>query len=173
MQKISADGVRLIKLKTGFKSHQFDIMRCEYIRKYHPELSLRVDFNQGLEAEEGVSRTLDLATFEPDFIEQPVRAHDYETMAEINRQCPVLLQRRNEVTARLNKSVKSKLSNSFYNDDLMAIGLNVATAYDLPDICHKCLDPHCDGGCAPSQQQIDNVRHVKQVLATVSSVPTA
>ncbi|MEC7189711.1 MAG: enolase C-terminal domain-like protein, partial [Pseudomonadota bacterium] len=27
----------------------------------------------------------------PDFIEQPVRAHDYETMAKINRQCPVLL----------------------------------------------------------------------------------
>ena len=55
MQKISADGVRLIKLKTGFKSHQFDMMRCEYIRKHHPELSLRVDFNQGLEAEEGVA----------------------------------------------------------------------------------------------------------------------
>ena len=88
MQKISADGVRLIKLKTGFKSHQFDIMRCEYIRKYHPELSLALTLI-GAEAEEGlaerwISPPLSL-------ISTPVRAHDYETMAKINRQCPVLL----------------------------------------------------------------------------------
>ena len=90
-------------------------------------------------------------------------------------QCPVLLQRRNEVTARLNKSapVKSKLSKSFYNDELMAIATNVATAYDLPDICHTCLDPHCEGTCVPSQQQVDNVRHVKQVLATDHQLATA
>ena len=91
LERIYDDGVRMVKLKTGFAGHDFDLMRCEAIRKSFPDIALRIDFNQGLQLDEGLARTLDLAVFEPDFIEQPVRAHEYDLMAEICRKCPVLL----------------------------------------------------------------------------------
>ena len=91
LERIYDDGVRMIKLKTGFAGHDFDLMRCEAIRKSFPDIALRIDFNQGLQPDEGLARTLDLAVFEPDFIEQPVRAHEYDLMAEICQKCPVLL----------------------------------------------------------------------------------
>jgi len=45
------DGVRLFKLKTGFTDHAFDVHRLAVLReKYGDEISLRVDYNQGLPA---------------------------------------------------------------------------------------------------------------------------
>ena len=91
MERLRADGVRLVKLKTGFKDHAFDVMRCNVIRRDFPEVSLRIDFNQGLHHDEAKTRVLELATFAPDFIEQPVRAHHFDLMAELRRICPVPL----------------------------------------------------------------------------------
>lgn len=83
MQRLRDDGIGLIKLKTGFRDHQFDIMRLERIARDFPEFGVRVDFNQGLAAGEAVARVTDVAAFEPDFIEQPVRAHHHELMARL------------------------------------------------------------------------------------------
>lgn len=91
MERIRADGVRLIKLKTGFRDHAFDVMRCETIRRDFPEFGLRIDFNQGLHHDDALKRCLDLAAFAPDFIEQPVRAHLFDSMARIRDACPVPL----------------------------------------------------------------------------------
>ena len=91
MDRIKADGVRLIKLKTGFKDHAFDIMRLEAIARDHPEFAVRVDFNQGLEPFGAVQKVQDIASFKPDFIEQPVRAHNYDLMAEIRSSIDVPL----------------------------------------------------------------------------------
>ena len=91
MDRIKADGVRLIKLKTGFKDHAFDIMRLERIARDHPEFGLRVDFNQGLEPFNAVGRVRDVASFKPDFIEQPVRAHHFDLMADIRANIDVPL----------------------------------------------------------------------------------
>ncbi|MCE8508731.1 muconate cycloisomerase family protein [Ruegeria pomeroyi] len=83
MERLRADGVGLIKLKTGFRDHAFDIMRLERIARDFPEFRVRVDYNQGLAIEEAVSRVLDVARFQPDFIEQPVRVHHFELMARL------------------------------------------------------------------------------------------
>ncbi|MCE8544710.1 muconate cycloisomerase family protein [Ruegeria pomeroyi] len=83
MERLRADGVGLIKLKTGFRDHAFDIMRLERIARDFPEFRVRVDYNQGLGIEEAVPRVLDVARFQPDFIEQPVRAHHFELMARL------------------------------------------------------------------------------------------
>ncbi|MFS8184545.1 hypothetical protein ACMG4P_23725 [Pseudovibrio denitrificans] len=48
MERLKDDGVRIIKLKTGFKGHEFDMMRMEHLRMNYPEFSIRVDYNQGL-----------------------------------------------------------------------------------------------------------------------------
>lgn len=81
-----ADGVRLFKLKTGFAEHAFDVMRLEKLRtSYGDEISLRVDYNQGLPAYDAIRRVRDLERFHPVFVEQPVKMHQREAMAEITR----------------------------------------------------------------------------------------
>ncbi len=83
MHRIRDDGIRLVKLKTGFADHAFDLRRLERIAYEFPEFEVRVDFNQGLEPFKAVSRTRDIAEFKPAFIEQPVRADHFRLMAEI------------------------------------------------------------------------------------------
>lgn len=83
MQRIRDDGIRIVKLKTGFAEHAFDIRRMERITSDFPEFEVRVDFNQGLEPFEAIKRTRDIAEFAPAFIEQPVRADQFRLMAAI------------------------------------------------------------------------------------------
>jgi len=81
-----ADGVRLFKIKTGFNEHAFDLMRLETLReRYGDEISLRVDYNQGLAAFDARRRVSDLEAFKPTFIEQPVKRHEREALADITR----------------------------------------------------------------------------------------
>jgi len=91
MQKLREDGVRLIKLKTGFAGHAFDITRLERIAQDFPEFEVRVDYNQGLEPFGAVRQVQDVAGFAPAFIEQPVRAPNFELMAEIRNSIDVPL----------------------------------------------------------------------------------
>ena len=83
MDRLRDDGVRIIKLKTGFKDHAFDIMRLERLRSDYPEFSIRVDYNQGLHHDTALDRVKDVARFKPDFIEQPVALHLRDLMAKI------------------------------------------------------------------------------------------
>ena len=83
MARLHADGVRLIKLKAGFASHAFDMMRLERIAQDFPDFGVRVDFNQGLLPEEAPARVRDVAALQPDFIEQPVAAHHYGLMRRL------------------------------------------------------------------------------------------
>ncbi len=91
LDRIRADGVRIVKLKTGFRDHAFDVLRLEVLARDFPEFAVRVDFNQGLEPEGAVERVRDIARFAPDFIEQPVRAQEYALMAEIRNAIDVPL----------------------------------------------------------------------------------
>ncbi|MEW2916381.1 enolase C-terminal domain-like protein [Ruegeria sp. ANG10] len=86
LEQLREDGVRIIKLKTGFKDHAFDIMRLEHLAQHYPEFSVRVDYNQGLSIEDAPAQVRDVAQFKPDFIEQPVRAHHYGMMAKLRGQ---------------------------------------------------------------------------------------
>ncbi len=91
LDRLTAGGVGIVKLKTGFRGHDFDLMRLERLRRDHPEMDVRVDYNQGLEPEDALARVRDVAQFAPSFIEQPVRAHHYALMAEIRSQIDVPL----------------------------------------------------------------------------------
>ncbi|QFT75332.1 enolase C-terminal domain-like protein [Ruegeria sp. THAF33] len=91
LARLREDGVRIVKLKTGFKDHAFDIMRLEYLAQNCPEFSVRVDYNQGLSIEEAPTRVRDVARFNPDFIEQPVRAHHFGMMAKLRHMTDVPL----------------------------------------------------------------------------------
>jgi muconate cycloisomerase len=91
LARLREDGVRIVKLKTGFKDHAFDIMRLEYLAQNYPELSVRVDYNQGLSIDDAPSQVRDVAQFKPDFIEQPVRAHQFGMMAKLRQMTDVPL----------------------------------------------------------------------------------
>ncbi len=81
--RIYDDGVRIVKFKTGFKDHAFDMMRVERVMKDYPDLRIRIDYNQGLEVDDAMARVLDIDSLKPDFIEQPVRAHEFAMMARL------------------------------------------------------------------------------------------
>ncbi|MCV6547993.1 MAG: cycloisomerase [Cohaesibacter sp.] len=83
MERLQQDGVRIIKLKTGFKGHDYDMMRLEHLRAHYPDFKIRVDYNQGLHHDDAIRCVQDVASFEPDFIEQPVKAHLRSLMARI------------------------------------------------------------------------------------------
>ena len=91
LDSLREDGVRIVKLKTGFRDHAFDVMRLETLAQDYPEFAVRVDYNQGLDPEDALARVRDVATFRPDFIEQPVRAPLYDLMAQIREAIDVPL----------------------------------------------------------------------------------
>ncbi|MEP2027735.1 MAG: enolase C-terminal domain-like protein [Paracoccaceae bacterium] len=91
MDRIRFDGLRIIKLKTGFKDHAFDVMRLERLRNDYPEFDIRVDYNQGLHHDEALGCVRDVAQFRPTFIEQPVKAHLRGVMADIRSSIDVPL----------------------------------------------------------------------------------
>ncbi|MEP4197303.1 MAG: enolase C-terminal domain-like protein [Aliishimia sp.] len=83
IDRVVADGVDIVKLKTGFKDHDFDLMRLSWLTEQGPQTHMRVDYNQGLLPDGAVNRVRDVAAFKPDFIEQPVAYHHYDLMATI------------------------------------------------------------------------------------------
>ncbi len=83
MARLRDDGVGIIKLKTGFNGHAFDLMRLERLRRVFPEFDIRVDYNQGLHHDIALKCVRDVAGFAPSFIEQPVKAHLRDLMARI------------------------------------------------------------------------------------------
>ncbi|MCC1495077.1 muconate cycloisomerase [Cognatishimia sp. F0-27] len=91
MERLAADGIPMIKLKAGFADHAFDIMRLERIAQTFPQFRLRVDYNQGLAPDDAEARVRDVASFGPDFIEQPVAAHHFALMARLRAACTVPL----------------------------------------------------------------------------------
>ncbi|MEM9970221.1 MAG: enolase C-terminal domain-like protein [Pseudomonadota bacterium] len=91
LERLRDDGVGIVKLKTGFRDHAFDIMRLEALARDWPEMRVRVDFNQGLHIDDAAARVREVATFKPEFIEQPVKAHLWPLMADIRSRIDVPL----------------------------------------------------------------------------------
>lgn len=84
LDRIAADGVTMVKVKTGFADHRIDLERLDAFRKARPEIEIRVDYNQGLEPFGALARLRDVEVFEPTFIEQPVPAAQTEAMADLS-----------------------------------------------------------------------------------------
>ena len=91
VSRLREAGVGIVKLKAGVRDHAFDMTRLERLRAEHPDLELRVDYNQGLHPEEAAARLRDVAAFRPAFIEQPVRAHLFDAMARLREATDVPL----------------------------------------------------------------------------------
>lgn len=81
--KIHDDGVRVVKVKTGFKDHAFDVDRIEWLQEQFPDFTVRVDYNQGLEPFDALRKLRDIDALNVSFIEQPVAARHWQCMQKI------------------------------------------------------------------------------------------
>ncbi|MEM7684843.1 MAG: enolase C-terminal domain-like protein [Pseudomonadota bacterium] len=80
---VEDEGIGILKLKTGFADHAFDVMRADDIRTRWPEIDLRIDYNQGLVPRDALRSLRDFDSMGLGFIEQPVPARQWECMAEL------------------------------------------------------------------------------------------
>ena len=85
-KQLSASGVNIFKVKTGFSTHRDDLRRLERLRADLPaSVDLRVDYNQGLDPWDAIRHLKDVETFRPTFIEQPVKREQRAAMAAITK----------------------------------------------------------------------------------------
>lgn len=114
--RLWADGVRIFKLKTGFAEHAFDLMRLEKLRAtYGDAIRLRIDYNQGLKAYDAIRQIRDLEPFRPDFVEQPIKMHEREALADITRAVDVPIMA-DESVFNVNEALRgaqSRIANIF------------------------------------------------------------
>jgi muconate cycloisomerase len=81
-----AEGIGIFKVKTGFLGHDADLQRMTRLRRELPEgIDLRIDYNQGLEAWDALSKVRAMEQFRPTFVEQPVQRHQVAALAAIAR----------------------------------------------------------------------------------------
>ena len=85
LERLAADGVGIVKVKTGAADHRFDLMRLERLRADFPGFDVRVDYNQGMAPHEARRRLADIEAFDVTFIEQPVPRNRRTAMADLTR----------------------------------------------------------------------------------------
>jgi muconate cycloisomerase len=85
-----AGGHRIFKIKTAARPVAEDVERVRRLREaVGPDVSLRVDANQGWDRPTALRAIRALEPFGLDFVEQPVPRWDFEGMAEIGRRVNV------------------------------------------------------------------------------------
>ena len=85
-----AQGHRIFKIKTAARPVAEDVERVRRLREtLGPDVSLRVDANQGWDRPTALTAIRALAPFGVDFVEQPVPRWDLDGMAEIGRRVDV------------------------------------------------------------------------------------
>ncbi len=83
LDRLTADGIGIVKVKTGASDHRFDLRRLERLRADFPQLDVRVDYNQGMAPHEARRRLADIESFDVSFIEQPVPRTCWAAMADL------------------------------------------------------------------------------------------
>ncbi|MEM6763208.1 MAG: enolase C-terminal domain-like protein, partial [Pseudomonadota bacterium] len=79
----TAEGLNIVKVKTGVRDHGFDLDRLDRLRSTYPALDIRIDYNQGLEPFGALRKLRDIEAFDVTFIEQPFRAAHRDAMADM------------------------------------------------------------------------------------------
>ncbi|WP_018659009.1 mandelate racemase/muconate lactonizing enzyme family protein [Allofustis seminis] len=90
-QKYVAEGYRILKIKIGIDPVD-DVEAIRLIREaVGPEISLRVDANQGYHAKQAVQIARAFETYHVDEIEQPVPWHDLEGLKKVTQHAQQLI----------------------------------------------------------------------------------
>ncbi len=85
-KRIVKEGFKVIKVKVGTRVEE-DVERVRMVREaVGGRVRLRVDANQAWSVSEAVRAIKKIERFDPDFIEQPVKAEDLKGLAAVTRQ---------------------------------------------------------------------------------------
>lgn len=134
-KQMYGEGSRIFKIKTGFvDNHDEDVRRVARIREFLPsDTDLRIDYNQGLPAFGALAKLQQMEEFAPTFIEQPVKAHLWDVMAELTAKLttPVLADESVFNAASALDAVKRNIANAFSIKIMKAGGLANGRAISL------------------------------------------
>jgi len=82
-------GTVVLKIKVG-TSREEDIARVQAVRSaIGPDIAIRIDANQGWDEATAIATLSDLAPFDIEFCEQPVRYRDFEALARVRAASPI------------------------------------------------------------------------------------
>ena len=141
------EGSRIFKIKTGFvEDHDEDVRRVARIREHLPDdTDLRIDYNQGLPAFGALQKLKQMEEFRPTFLEQPVKAHLWDVMADLtaNLVTPILADESVFNAASASDAVQRKIAKAFSIKIMKAGGL--ANGRAIASIAEQAGIP-CYGG---------------------------
>ncbi|MCF8309477.1 MAG: o-succinylbenzoate synthase, partial [Bacteroidales bacterium] len=105
------EGFDCIKMKIGAIDWEEELSLLKYIRKSFPpeQIELRVDANGAFAAEDAPKRLQELAELKIHSIEQPIKAGQWDAMAEICRNSPVPVALDEELIGITECKVKNEL----------------------------------------------------------------
>lgn len=91
MEEKLALGFHCIKIKIGAIDWEREISLIQALRERFPKevVEIRVDANGGFSPEVATSRLCELARYDIHSIEQPIRQHQWDTMADLCRTTPI------------------------------------------------------------------------------------
>ena len=105
-----AEGYRTLKLKVGGRPISEEVATLDAVRRsVGDEISLRLDANRAWGLEEAVSSIGRLASFSPEYIEDPLRADDLSVLAQVKRssQIPIAADETVESREAANRIIES------------------------------------------------------------------
>lgn len=82
-------GFSVIKMKVGALPFADEVALLREVRRCHPTIELRLDANGAFNIEDALVKLEELACMDVAFLEQPIRAGQWQAMAEICRQSPI------------------------------------------------------------------------------------
>ena len=126
------EGLRIFKIKTGYlPDHRDDVRRVESVRNALPDdAELRIDYNQGLSAFDALRKLRLMEPFAPTFIEQPVKADEWEAMADLTARLdtPIMADESIFDPAAAWAAARQRIANAFSVKLMKAGGLTGAQA---------------------------------------------
>ncbi len=109
-EKVAA-GFHTIKLKIGALDFRQELEMIEYVRTRYSEkdLEIRVDANGGFNAENVMQRLDALSKYQIHSIEQPIKAGQWEIMADVCKQSPIPIALDEELIGITNPMIMMEL----------------------------------------------------------------
>ncbi len=123
-----AEGFKIIKIKVGTKPHE-DIERVQRVREAVGEkVRLRVDANQAWSTRQAVETIQTIEKFNPEFVEQPVKAEDVKGLAAVTHkvQVPIMADESVHTPADALRLVKENAADMFNIKLMKSSGIHEA-----------------------------------------------
>lgn len=90
-EKKFKEGFSVLKMKVGALDFDEEMYFISQLRKYFPEVELRLDANGGFPVDEALERLQALNQFKIHSIEQPIKQHNIAKMAELCKKTPIAI----------------------------------------------------------------------------------